>query len=601
MANKTITDTISGLEEFAREELIEQHLQLEHIISREKRLRREAEGLLEGLRTLNTSRNAQEMFENLLAVLTEFIPIENGFIIFEQENGELRVGMTTHPAFSSTRWENSKFIQRILSGQVIAAHNVHSIPAWQQPLKLDHGPRTVSALHAPLHTQNHRAILVCTHSEPAKFNKKHVRLLEKFSPLTNQALANIEYRQELETAVNRQTKELRIAKENAELANQTKSRFLANISHEIRTPMNAIINFNILALEGNLPAPEREYIEKATSASKGLLAIINETLDLSKIEAGKLTIESTPFKLDRLINEVVDLFKTGAEEKGLTFNTELSYPNTMVVVGDPLRLRQVLTNLIHNAIKFTDSGGIRILVSAQPVKHNRTTIFFAVNDSGIGLSESELKSIFQPFQQADNSITRKYGGTGLGLAISNQLLGLMGSKISVRSTPNVGSRFSFSLNLNTVKTVEDSPHSALPTTDSSEKKLSALKANILLVEDNATNQLIAKKILERINLCVTVAGNGKEALALLNSFSFDLILMDIHMPVMDGFQAATAIRDNPQWDKLPIIALTANATQSTIEACNAAGMSAHIPKPIDIKTMYKVILDELTAAEERSQ
>jgi len=601
MLDKTTTNDQFRKDEFLQEELIEEHLQLERIISREKRLRKEAEGLLEGLRTLNESRNSQEMFEELLNVLNEFIPIEHGFIIFEQANKQLIIGMTTNPQVASITWESSDFLQRILSGKIIAAHDVSEIPAWRTQLKHGNPFKAASALHAPLSTQTHRAILVFTHSSPAMFNKKHVQLLEKFSPLTNQALINIEHKQELKSAVHMQTKKLRTAKENAEAANKAKSNFLANMSHEIRTPLNAIINFNALALEGNIPSTEREYIEKVASASKGLLGIINETLDLSKIEAGKLEIESIPFNLNEAINEVIDLLKITAEEKGLLFNTELSYPKNLIASGDPLRLRQILTNLIHNAIKFTDSGGIDFSVNAKPTHKNSTVISFTISDSGIGLPANELKNIFNSFQQADNSTTRKYGGTGLGLTISKQLLELMGSEIEVRSIPNVGSKFCFTLELINIEVDKSTDHQAINKTDKIEQALTSLKPNILLVEDNITNQLIAKKILARINLNTTIANNGEEALTALNEQKFDLILMDLHMPVLDGFQTAVAIRQEPQWAKLPIIALTANAIQTDIEQCASAGMNAHISKPIDIQTMYKVILDVLAPTEITSE
>jgi len=600
MLDKTNINDKPEINEFLREELVEERLQLERIISREKRLRKEAEGLLNGLRILNASRNSQEMFENLLNVLKEFIPIENGFIIFEREDDQLIAGMTTSSAFAGLIWEDSEFIQRILSGQIIAAHNVSLIPTWQKQLEKNSELKVTSALHAPLHTHNHRAILVCTHSASAMFNKNHVKLLEKFSPLTNQALINIEHRQELQTEVNIQTKQLRVAKEKAEATNKAKSNFLANMSHEIRTPMNAIINLNALALEGNLPEPERQYIEKVAGASQDLLGIINEILDLSKIEAGKLSIESTPFNLDSVINEVINLLKPAAEEKGLTFRAKLSLPSTLMVTGDPLRLRQVLTNLIHNAIKFTDSGGIEVIAKAQLTEGNDTSISFTISDSGIGLPASELKTIFQSFQQADNSTTRKYGGTGLGLAISKQLIELMGGILEAKSIQNVGSKFSFSLQLAAVEKENKTP-TQQAIADNAEERLRLLKSRVLLVEDNITNQLIAKKILERVNLNVTIASHGKEALSLLAKQPFDLILMDLHMPIMDGFQTTKVIRKNPQWNKLPIIALTANAIKTTIDECDAAGIDAHISKPIDIKTMYKVILGKLTTEEMDNQ
>ncbi len=573
------------------EELIEEHLQLERIIEREKRLRKEAEGLLEGLRILNASDSSQKMFENLLDVLKKFLPFEDGFIIVERDEGHLEVVMTTSPTYSGMTWERSDFMQRVLSGHTVASYDVSSIPTWQTMFKKYSTLNVTSALHAPLHTQHHRAILVCVHAHPAVFNKQHVKLLGKFSPLTDQVLINIEYRQELQAIVNIQTRKLRIAKERAEAANQAKSSFLANISHEIRTPMNAIINLSTLALEGDIPTQEREYIEKVSSSSKGLLSIINELLDLSKIEAGKLEIESVPFTIKKVVIDVVDLLRINAKAKGLTFNTDLLCLEKLSVIGDPQRLRQVLTNLIHNAIKFTDSGGIDVSAIAQINAPDSIDITFSVSDSGIGIPEADLNTIFQTFQQADNSSTRRHEGTGLGLAISKQLVELMGGQLSVKSTQGVGSQFSFTLHYD-IATANSTQQINSPI--DTEERLRALAATILLVEDNITNQLITKKILERIGLSITIANNGEEALALLNDQPFDLILMDLHMPVMDGFQAAAMIRKNPQWCQLPIIALTANAVQATIEQCHAAGMNAHITKPIDINTMYEVILTTLT-------
>lgn len=594
MDDKNHTLNIASLQQ---EELIEGHLQLEYLISKEKRLRKEAEGLLDGLRILNTSRNAQEMFENLLEVLRKFIPIEDGFIVFEPKKGRLASGMATNPAFSTITLETTPFIQRILSGKIVASHDATALRSWQEQLESTPEINVASALFAPIKTRHRSAILIFTNSSPAKFNKRHVRLMEKFSPLTDQVLINIEYRQELQNAVNQQTKELRIAKESAETASQAKSDFLANMSHEIRTPMNAIINFSELALEGDLPTAEKKYIEKLNHSGKALMKLINEILDLSKIEAGKLSVEKTPFDIAKVLFDTIELLRVSAEEKGLALSSDLSCMHTLMVIGDPHRLRQILTNLIHNAIKFTDNGAIEVVVETKPAERGRVEILFVIRDSGVGLHQKELEKIFQKFHQTNSSFSRRHSGTGLGLSICKQLVELMGGEICVESRPGVGSEFSFTLNFEVAKIGGGDFSRRIDSFNRIESSLKTLNADILLVEDNITNQLIATKLLERISFNVSVANNGHEALMQVQNNHYDLVLMDLHMPDMDGFQATRAIRRNPRWHDLPVIALTANATRSTSDECIAAGMNDHIPKPIDRETLYKTMLKTLATQE----
>jgi signal transduction histidine kinase/CheY-like chemotaxis protein/HPt (histidine-containing phosphotransfer) domain-containing protein len=371
----------------------------------------------------------------------------------------------------------------------------------------------------------------------------------------------------------------------AQLATISKSQFLANMSHEIRTPMNAVMGMTYLLNRTNLDDKQKDYVQKIDTSSKNLLNIINDILDFSKIEAGKLELDKIDFKLENLVGNVRNIVEQKAIEKEIEFTIIYNVHNQNVYFGDPLRIGQILVNLLNNAIKFTQKGRVELIIS--PVSSER--VLFEVKDTGLGLSKEHIDKLFESFTQADTSTTRKFGGTGLGLSITKQLTHLMDGEIYIESELGIGSNFMVELLL----PKGDDTKIAIETQEEisflRDKCLELQGSHILLVEDNSINQEIIVSLLENFGVKIDIANNGLEAvqLYLQNKEKYELILMDLKMPIMDGFEATQKIRALDT--KIPIIALTANAMTQDIDATKKAFMNEHLNKPIVVEKLYGVL------------
>ena len=369
----------------------------------------------------------------------------------------------------------------------------------------------------------------------------------------------------------------------AEDAVRAKQQFLSNMSHEIRTPMNAIIGFTKVVLKTDLSAKQKEYLTAIKMSGDSLIVLINDILDLAKVDAGKMTFEQTPFKLSQSIAAMLHLFETKIQEKNLSLIKVYDPQIPEVLVGDPVRLHQIIMNLVSNAVKFTSVGKITVTVRLLETVDDRVTIEFAISDTGIGIPEEKIQYIFENFHQATSGTSRLYGGTGLGLAIVKQLVESQGGSVQVKSILDEGSTFSFTLNFQKTK------DKAVYETEILELDQEVKNIKVLVVEDMALNQLLMKTLLDDFGFERDIAENGKIAIEKLQTQKYDIILMDLQMPEMNGFEATKHIR-NVMKSNIPIIALTADVTTVDLEKCKEVGMNDYIAKPVDERVLFSKIL-----------
>ncbi len=404
-----------------------------------------------------------------------------------------------------------------------------------------------------------------------------------------------QHHEHLEQRIKQRTAELEKAMHAAFAASRAKSEFIANMSQQLRTPMNGLLGMLDLTLDSRLGPEQSDQVETAQRCAYSLLALLNDILDLSKIEAGKMLFEKTPMDASLVIEDCVKAFVAKASQKGVQLRFERPPAGPVRVYGDPLRLRQIVTNLISNAVKFTDRGWVDVRMTTSPSgpDSGRVDVRVEVRDTGSGIPADKLPHIFDKFTQADSSITRKYGGTGLGLAISRQLAELQGGMIHAESEAGRGSVFTLMIPMEPAARAVKQLTSAAPAIETGRENF---QARVLLVEDNLVNQKVVIAVLRKKGYHIDIAGDGKQALTLLEAATspYNVVLMDVQMPVMDGMEATRTLRRDRRWEKLPVIAMTAHAMNGDKERCLEAGMNAYIAKPVQPAHLISMIEKYLT-------
>ncbi|MGR5131802.1 response regulator [Vibrio alfacsensis] len=564
------------LEIYQQEALQEVLAELKHTRQREKQLADENRAILSAISAMSEARNRNEIFTGLITVLKKYINFDDFVVITREESRQdFTTLISTNSVFEEINWSQGNVFDRALNGDCILLF---------EPLKL----RELSHFNSFIQSHVNSVILTGICSEVTQniilliggrkghFSLEHKETLQRFSPLIERAVIDIETKEKLQRIVDVRTSELAKAREEAEKANHSKSEFLAMMSHEIRTPLNSVLGMLDVLKQSTLSNDQSTVLDQMECSAELLLAIISDLLDLSKIESGSFQLNEQWTNLSDTVMFVISQQQQVAASKNLNFKISYNLDNNTQYWIDSTRVSQVLFNLIGNAIKFTDHGHVCVSVAKAG-----GVLSISVTDTGIGISQAKLEHVFTAFHQADNSITRRFGGSGLGLAITKHLVEMMRGTISVESTESVGSHFKIQIPVLTRK------NQKFPVKIETNRPSNA--KNILIVEDTESNQLVIKLILNKLGHNVYIANHGAKAIELLdeNSQSIDMILMDISMPVMDGITATRLIRN--KGIEIPIVALTAHASESDKNTCLQAGMDGFISKPVRRQDIYKAI------------
>ncbi|EOV1174181.1 ATP-binding protein [Vibrio fluvialis] len=562
------------------EQLNEALVELERSKEREQRLAEENRVILAALSALSHADNKYQIFEELKKVLSRYIRFDDFIVISkEKESRIFSTYLASNLAFQGKDWFNGDKFQRVLDGECIILFEPSKLEEFRN---LNHflKDQINSALVTGIRAQTSDSVLLLLGTRKGQFSLETKSTLSRFRPLLERAINDIEHKEALQKLVDLKTRELKIAQQQAEQANQSKSQFLAMMSHELRTPLNAVLGL-IDLLRDDSDAYQQEMLEQMENSAELLLVIINDILDLSRIESGHFELQRHWISLSKKLQHALEYHSQVAQAKDIKFNVKASICEQFEYWVDSVRLTQILFNIIGNAIKFTHQGFVDVsLVTA------RDRLEIEVRDSGIGIDNQRIEHLFSPFIQADTSITRNYGGTGLGLAITKHLVELMGGTIKVSSKLGEGSLFTISIPLESRSTEATNENTGQLSDTKAYDALDNSK-HILVVEDTKTNQMVIQLLLNRMGYNVTIANNGQHAIELIEkNKSFDLIFMDISMPIMDGIQATKILRS--QRLTTPIIALTAHSMNSDHQNCLAAGMNDIVLKPIRSKELQRI-------------
>lgn len=561
-----------------QEQLNEALIELKQSQEREAKLADENRAILDAISSITLATNKQQIFKELKRILSLYINFSD-FLVLSKNNNELSVYqtlLTSNEKFLGICWQDHNKFSRALAGECIVLYEPHKLNEFK-PL-LDASSENVQcALMTGAKGTITDSIILMFGGRKGQFSLESRDTLSRFRPLLERALIDIERTEQLQDLVEIKTCQLKKARVKAEKANKAKSRFLAMMSHELRTPLSAVLGYIDVLLADLKSEDQIKILEKMESSAGMLLILIDDILELSRIESGEFSVKYQWVNLHSELGFMLDHFRSLANSKGLEFNLKLDLnPNSLMWI-DPARVMQIIFNLVGNAIKFTHSGHVSLRANTSNGR-----LMIEVLDTGIGIEKSRLNAVFSQFKQADDSITRRYGGSGLGLTISKHLVALMDGQISVESKPGKGSVFKIDLPISTKMIAPQRDNSTI-------QNHCGKSLNILVVEDTETNQMVLKLLLEKLGHKVTIVNNGQKSVDYLkeNMASVDLIFMDISMPVMDGLTATKKIRKFCK--HIPVIALTAHAMEQDKQTCLNSGMNVFVSKPIRSKEIQRSI------------